>query len=68
MADIEPPKAEWNVPALRTNEEIEEAQQRAEMDKRRAEEAAIAAVQDAALAAVRAACDAERERNQVAYK
>ena len=62
MADIEPPKAEWNVPPLRTNEEIEEAQQRAEMDKRRAEEAAIAAVQDAALEDVRRKCDEERKR------
>ena len=62
MADIEPPKAEWNVPPLRTNEEIEEAQQRAEMDKRRAEEAAIAAVQDAALEDVRRKCDDERNR------
>ena len=62
MADIEPPQAEWNVPPMRTNEEIEEAQQRAEMDKRRAEEAAIAAVQDAALEDVRRKCDEERKR------
>ena len=33
-----------------------------DMDKRRAEEAALAKVQDAALAAVKAACDAERAR------
>jgi hypothetical protein len=33
-----------------------------DMDKRRAEEARIAAEQDAALAAVKAACDAERKR------
>jgi hypothetical protein len=35
---------------------------RAAMEKRRAEEAALAKVQDAALAAVKAACDAERAR------
>jgi hypothetical protein len=35
-----------------------------DMEKRRAEEAAIAAVQDAALAAVKAACDAEREEER----
>ena len=67
MADIEPPKAEWNAPALRINEEIEEAQQRAEMDKRRAEEAAIAAVQDAALGEVRRKCDEERKAMGQAY-
>jgi hypothetical protein len=36
-----------------------------EMEKRRAEEAAIAKVQDAALAAVKAACDAERAKGSV---
>ena len=60
MPDIEP--------AFRASEEIDNAQQKAEMDMRRAEEQRIASEQDAALAAVRAACDAERERNQVAYK
>ena len=35
-----------------------------DIDKRRAEEARIAAVQDAALAAVKAKCDAEREEER----
>ena len=35
-----------------------------DMEKRRAEEARIAAEQDAALAAVKAACDAEREQER----
>ena len=42
-----------------------EAAMLADMGKRRAEEAAIAAVQDAALAAVKAACDAERAKGNV---
>jgi hypothetical protein len=36
-----------------------------DLDKRRAEEAAIAAVQDAALAAVKAKCDTERAKASV---
>jgi hypothetical protein len=35
-----------------------------DMEKRRADEARIAAEQDAALAAVKAACDAEREQER----
>ena len=35
-----------------------------DMDKRRADEARIAAEQDAALAAVRAECDREREEER----
>jgi hypothetical protein len=42
-----------------------EAAMLADMEKWRAEEAAIAAVQDAALAAVKAACDAERAKGNV---
>ena len=38
-----------------------EAAMQADMEKRRAEEAAIAKVQDAALEAVRIACDKERK-------
>jgi len=38
-----------------------EAAMLADMEKRRAEEAAIAKVQDAALEAVRVACDKERQ-------
>jgi hypothetical protein len=37
------------------------------MDKRREEESRIAAEQDAALAAVKAKCDAERAREQSVY-
>ena len=38
-----------------------------DMDKRQTEEARIAAEQDAALAAVKAECDAERAREQSVY-
>ena len=38
-----------------------------DMDKRRAEEQRIAAEQDAALAAVKAKCDAERAREASVY-
>jgi len=47
------------------NEAAQEAAMQADMDKRRADEAAIAKVQDAALAAVKAACNAERAKASV---
>ena len=61
MADIEPPKQPVVVPPLMSQEEAEQANMLADMAKRREEEAAIAKIQDAALDAVRAQCDAERQ-------
>jgi hypothetical protein len=60
MANPVPPKQPVIVPPLLNREDEEAAKMQADMDKRRAEEAAIAKVQDAALNAVREACDRER--------
>jgi hypothetical protein len=51
---------DYPVPPMINNEAAQEAAMLADMEKRRAEEAAIAKVQDAALNAVREACNRER--------
>ena len=61
MANLVPPKQPVVVPPHLSKEEEAESKMQADMEKRRAEEAAIAKVQDAALEAVRAKCDAERQ-------
>jgi hypothetical protein len=61
MANPVPPKQPVAVPPHLNKEDEEEAKMLADMAKRRAEEAAIAKVQDAALEAVRIACDKERK-------
>ena len=61
MANPVPPKQPVVVPHHLSKEEEAEAKMQADMDKRRAEEAAIAKAQDAALEAVRIACEKERK-------
>jgi hypothetical protein len=58
---------DYPVPPMINNEAAHEAAMMADMEKRRAEEAAIAAVQDKALEDVRRQCDEERKRMGQAY-
>lgn len=61
---VVPPMIDNRVPDLKQplpQEAAEQAAMLADMAKRREEEAAIAKVQDAALNAVREACDRERD-------